>query len=426
MRIQASSIIARGAPPPLALARRLRCWHPIAADRAGGPASSRGPRALLSSFLLVAGLTAACSGGEAMQATPSSSGRGGGGGGPASQAVPVTTAQVVQKSVPIVIEGIGNVIAAQTVAIHAQITGELTEVNFVEGDDVRKGQVIISLDKRPFEAALQQAQATLDKDVAQASNARAQAKRYQDLLKRGIATNEQVDQMTSAAAALDATAAADRAAIENAKIQLDYATITAPIDGRTGLLQVHAGNLVRANDTQPIVTINKITPVYVSFAIPEAQLPELKRYMAKGNLPVHAQSPTESGPPSVGHLTFIDNAVDPTTGTIKIKGTFPNEDRRLWPGQFVNASVTLAADPTAIVVPTVAVQSGQQGDYVFIVKTDQTVEFRPVVVSRASGDETVVKSGLSAGETVVTDGHLRLVAGSRISIKSANAPRVAQ
>jgi multidrug efflux system membrane fusion protein len=357
-----------------------------------------------------------------MQATPSS---GRGGGGAAAPVVPVMTAPVVQKSAPISVQGIGTVIAASTVAIHAQITGELTAVNFIEGDDVKKGQVIVTLDKRPLEATLRQAEATLAKDIAQAANARSQSTRYQDLLKRGIATHEQVDQMTSAAAALDATVAADRAAIENAKVQLDYATITAPIDGRTGLLQVHVGNLVRAADTQPIVTINKITPVYVSFSIPEAQLPELKRYMAKGTLPVSAQPPTDSGRPSIGRLTFIDNAVDPSTGTIKIKGTFPNEDRRLWPGQFVNATVTLTADPTAIVVPTVAVQSGQQGDYVFVVKPDQTVELRSVVIARASGDETVIKSGLRLGETVVTDGHLRLVSGSKISIKSANAPKVA-
>jgi multidrug efflux system membrane fusion protein len=326
---------------------------------------------------------------------------------------------------PITIQGIGTVIAASTVSVRAQITGEMTSVNFKEGEDVEKGQVLVTLDKRPYEAALQQAQATLDKDTAQAANARSQAARYQDLLQRGIATREQVDTMRTQAAALDATVAADRANIDTAKVQLTYATITAPMSGRTGLLQIHPGNLVRAQDTQPIVTINKITPVYVSFSIPEAQLPALKRFVAaQGTLPASAIAPTDSGAPSTGRVNFIDNAVDPTTGTIKVKGTFPNDDRRLWPGQFVNVTVTLTADPTAVVVPTPAVQTGQQGTFVFIVKPDQTVELRPVAVARLAGDETVVQSGVASGETVVTDGHLRLVPGSRISVKTSSGERV--
>src|SRR5579864_7621985 len=289
---------------------------------------------------LTLALAAAGCSGEAVQQTPAGAG---GRGGAQNPAVPVTTAKVVQKSMPIDIQGIGTVIAASTVAIHAQITGELTAVNFVEGQDVEQGQVLLTLDKRPLEAALQQAQATLDRDLAQVVNAKAQAVRYQDLLKRGIATREQVDQIVSNAAALEATVAADRASVESNKVQLDYATITSPIAGRTGLLQVHVGNLVRANDTQPIVTINKITPVYVSFAIPEAQFPELKRYMARGTLSVVAQAPDDT--PSTGTITFVDNAVDPSTGQIKVKGTFPNEDRHLWPGQFVTVKVTLSDDP---------------------------------------------------------------------------------
>jgi membrane fusion protein, multidrug efflux system len=358
-------------------------------------------------------LAAACTGGEAVQgATPPGGGRG------AAPAVPVTTGSVVQKSVPLKIDGIGTVIAASTVAVHAQITGELTSVNFVEGDEVKEGQVIATLDKRPLQAALNQAQATLDRDLAQAANARAQAVRYDDLLKRGIATHEQVDQMIANAAALDATVESDRANIDSAKVQLDYATIRAPLSGKTGLLQVHVGNLVRAGDTGAIVTINKITPVYVSFAIPEAQLPLLKRYMAQGTLTVTAKAPTDDAS-STGALNFVDNAVDITTGQIKIKGTFPNTDRRLWPGQFVNVSVTLSTEPNAIVVPSTAVQTGQQGTYVFVVKPDQTVDLRSVTVERASGDESVIKSGVRPGETVVTDGHLRLVAGSRVSVKGA-------
>jgi multidrug efflux system membrane fusion protein len=366
-------------------------------------------------------VSAACSGqAQQAQATPPS-----GRGGAANAAVPVTTAPAVQRAVPLNIEGIGTVIAASTVAVHAQITGELTSVNFIEGDEVQQGQVIVTLDKRPLEAALNQAAATLNRDLAQAANAKAQAVRYEDLLKRGIATHEQVDQIVSNAAALDATVQADRAAVESAKVQLDYATITAPLTGKTGLLQVHPGNLVRAGDTTPIVTINKITPVYVSFAIPEAELPELKRYMAKGRLPVLASPPDPTVAPSTGTITFIDNAVDITTGTIKVKGTFPNTDRRLWPGQFVNVKVTLSSEPNAIVVPSLAVQTGQQGTYVFVVKPDQTVDLRPVVVERVSDDQSVIKSGVNAGDIVVTDGQLRLVPGSRVSIKNAEGSKVA-
>ncbi|OLC52310.1 MAG: hypothetical protein AUH43_00470 [Acidobacteria bacterium 13_1_40CM_65_14] len=380
-----------------------------------------GAAAVLLVLIVATIATIGCSS-EAVQSTPQpQSGRGGGG---QNAAVPVTIAKAVQKRMPITIQAIGTVIAASTVSVRAQITGEMTSVSFKEGEDVEKGQVLATLDKRPFEAALQQAQATLEKDTAQAANARSQAARYQDLLQRGIATREQVDTMRTQAAALEATAAADRASLENAKVQLTYATITAPMAGRTGLLQVHPGNLVRAQDTQPIVTINKITPVYVSFSVPEAQLPALKRFIAaQGTLPASAIAPTESGAPSTGRVNFIDNAVDPTTGTIKVKGTFPNDDRRLWPGQFVNVTVTLTSDPNAIVVPSVAVQTGQQGTYVFTVQPDQTVELRPVTVARLAGDETVVQTGVSAGDTVVTDGHLRLVPGSRISVKNANATR---
>jgi multidrug efflux system membrane fusion protein len=357
----------------------------------------------------------ACSG-EAVQQTP---GPGGGRGGGMNVPVPVTTATVEQKPVPLDVQAIGTVIAASTVAVHAQITGELTSVNFKEGDEVEQGQVLFTLDKRPLEAALQQSQANLQRDEAQAQNARASAARYEDLLKRGIATREQVDQFKTQAAALEATVVADRAAVQSATVQLDYATIGAPISGRTGLLQVHKGNLVRANDTQPIVIINRIQPVYVSFAIPESMLPQFKHYMAAGSVRVEAKAPNEDGKPSIGRIDFLDNAVDATTGTIKIKGTFPNEDRRLWPGQFVNVSVTLTTDPRAIVVPTVAVQSGQQGTYVYVVKGDQTVELRPVTVARTHNDESIISSGVTSGETIVTDGQLRLIPGSRVSIKNS-------
>jgi multidrug efflux system membrane fusion protein len=368
------------------------------------------------SILIALVSTAACSGGEAVQATPPSGGRGGGG---AAQApVPVTTATVVQKPMPINIEVIGTGEPTSTVSVRAQITGELTSVSFKEGDDVADGQLLFTLDRRPLETALAQAQANLDRDVAQAANAQAQAKRYLDLANRGIATKEQVETSQTSAVALDATVEADRAALENAKVQLQYATIKAPIAGRTGALMVHAGNLVRANDTTPLVVINKIAPLNVSFAIPEARLPDLKRYLSVGTVAIAARAPNDDGRAATGRITFVDNQVDPMTGTIRVKGTFPNVDRRLWPGQYVNVAVTLTTDPGAIVVPTTAVQTGQQGQYVFTVKSDQTAQLRNVSVARSQGTESVIREGLTPGETVVTDGQLRLVPGSRVSIKS--------
>ena len=370
---------------------------------------------------LAASLTAAACSGEALQSTPS----GGGRGTAQTAAVPVATALVSQKAIPLELDVIGSAEAFSTVSVRAQLTGELTSVSFKEGDDVRKGQLLFTLDRRPLESALQQARANLQRDTAQAANAKAQAQRYQDLAARGIATKEQVDTTTTAAAALEATLGADQAAVENATVQLQYATISAPISGRTGALMVHEGNLVRANDATPLVVINQVTPIYVSFGIPESRLPDLKQYMAKGSVKVEALAPNDTAPPSVGRITFVDNAVDPTTGTIRIKGTFPNETRHLWPGQFVNVSVTLTTDLHAIVVPTTAVQTGQQGQYVFVVKPDQTVELRSITVARAVDNETVIQQGLKAGETVVTDGQLRLTPGTRISVKSGPGTKVA-
>jgi multidrug efflux system membrane fusion protein len=349
--------------------------------------------------------------------------RSGGRGGSQDAAVPVTTGTVVQKAMPVEVRLIGAAEAYTTVAVRAQITAQLTSVNFREGDDVKKGQVLFTLDRRPLEAELQQAEAALARDLAQAANAKAQVGRYDDLAKRGIATREQVDQMHTQAAALEATVNADRAAIENAKVQLQYATITAPSAGRTGALMVNAGNLVRANDATPLVVINQVTPIYASFGLPEARLPDLKRYVAQGVARVEARAPNDSGPWSRGRITFVDNAVDPSTGTIKVKATFPNETRHLWPGQFVNIVLTLTVDPNAIVVPSAAVQTGQQGQYVFVVKPDHTVDLRTVTIARTDGSESVVATGLQPGDTVVTDGQLRLVAGSRISVKPSGDAR---
>lgn len=371
------------------------------------------PHLFMGSLMAMAIAVTACSGSEAQQPRQ----------GDQQPAVPVTVAPVIQKPMPLEIDVVGTAEAYSTVAVRAQLTGELTSVNFQQGEDVTAGQVLFTLDRRPLEAALNQAEANLRRDTAQAANAKVIAQRYDDLVERGVGTREQRDTASTTAAALDAVVGANRAAVENAKVQLQYATIRAPISGRTGALMVHAGNLVRANDQTPLVVINQVTPIYVSFGIPEGVLPDLRRYMAQGSLQVEARPANDEAPAATGRITFVDNAVDQTTGTIRIKGTFPNTNRRLWPGQFVNVVVRLTTDPSAIVVPSVAVQAGPEGQYVFLVKPDKTVDFKRVTVARTSGSETILKDGVKAGDTVVTDGQLRLVPGSRISVKSSSGSK---
>jgi multidrug efflux system membrane fusion protein len=369
------------------------------------------PRFLLGLVMSTTLAVGACSEGQARQSEQPDA---------PPPAVPVTATAAVSKDMPLELSVIGSVEAFSTVAVRAQITGELTSVNFRQGDDVEAGQELFTLDRRPLEGALQQATANLERDTAQAANAKVILERYEQLMQRGIVAREQRDTARTTLAALDATIAAGRAAVENAKVQLQYATIRAPISGRTGALMVNAGNLVRANDQAPLVTINQVAPIYVSFALPEASLSDLRRYMAQGSLRVEARPASGEGSLAVGRITFVDNAVDQTTGTIKIKATFANEDRWLWPGQAVNVVVRLATETEAIVVPTVAVQTGPDGTYVFLVKADETVELRAVTIARPAGTETVIKDGLAAGDTVVTDGHLRLVPGSRVSVRSAS------
>jgi membrane fusion protein, multidrug efflux system len=366
---------------------------------------------LLSFLVLV--MAAGCAKGEAQPQQRSA----------APAAVPVAVAPAVTKAMPLDASVVGTVEAYSTVSVRAQLTGELTNVNFQQGDDVTAGQELFSLDRRPLEGALQQAQATLERDTAQLANAKAIMERYEQLVQRGIVAREQRDNAKTSVATLEATVASDRAAVENAKVQLQYATIKAPISGRTGALMVNAGNLVRANDQAPLVVINQLTPIYVSFAFPEPLLPDLRRYMARGALRVEAKPTNGDGPLALGQITFIDNAVDQTTGTIKVKGTFPNADRQLWPGQFVNVSVRLMTETAALVVPSVAVQTGPEGPYVYLVKPDETVEMRPVAVARVAGSETVIKDGLTPGDTVVTDGHLRLVPGSKITVRGAETAK---
>ncbi|MGA2515604.1 MAG: efflux RND transporter periplasmic adaptor subunit [Thermodesulfobacteriota bacterium] len=339
---------------------------------------------------------------------------------PASAPVPVTVDTAVQKTVPVQLRAIGNVEAYSTVTVKSKVGGELVRVHFTEGQDVKKGSLLFTIDPRPYEAALKQAEANLERDVAQAKHAREDARRYESLIQKGVVPQQQYDKFSTDADALEATVLADRAAVDNAKIQLGYCTIYSPIDGRTGSLIVKQGNIIKAEDIN-LVVINQIVPIDVVFSVPEQFLSEIKKYMALGKLQVEALIPVDQNRPERGVITFIDNAVDTNTGTIRLKGTFANTDRRLWPGQFVNVTLTLTTQPNAILIPSQAVQAGQEGQYVFVIKPDFTAEQRPVVTGRTLNNKTVVEKGVQAGERVVTDGQLQLVPGTKVEVKTRPA-----
>jgi membrane fusion protein, multidrug efflux system len=390
--------------------------------------------------------------------------------------VPVAVAVVEKKPVPLQIQAIGTVEAYAIVSVKAQVGGELMRVHFKEGQDLKKGDRLFTIDPRSLEAALAQAQANLAKDLvqvqqaravlqrdlarvnqtkaalardqAQARNAEVQAKRYADLLAKQLIAQEQYDQFRTTWESMSATVAADQAdiasaeetiaadqaairsaeqlvkadeaAVENARVQLGYTTIQSPIDGRAGSLQLHEGNVVRAGGAgdSTLVVINQVQPIYVSFTAPQQQLPLIRQHMARGALAVAAR-PTGETRSVQGTVSFIDNAVDQTTGTIRLKATFTNEENRLWPGQFVNVDLTLATEPDAIVVPAQAVQTGQQGSYVFVVKDDSSVELRRIVLARTQGSESIIAKGLEPGERVVTDGQPRLVQGAKVEVRAA-------
>ncbi len=331
-------------------------------------------------------------------------------------AVPVTAALAVRKDVPVQLRAIGTSEASSTVTVKTMVNGEITKVGFREGQDVRKGDLIFVIDPRPYEAALKTAEATLARDLALKDNAEKDVKRYAYLIEKDLVPKQQFDQAVSNAAALAATVNADNAVVENSRVQLGYCFIRSPIDGRTGSLLVKEGNVVKANDTS-LVTINRITPIYVTFSVPEQYLAEIRKYREARPLEAEAVIPGQEGRPARGTLTFISNAVDNTTGTIQLKATFGNGDRRLWPGQYVNVTMTLSTRPGAVVVPTAAVQTGQQGQYVYVVGPDLTVEARPVATGPSMDNGTVVENGIQAGERVVTDGQLRLVPGARVELK---------
>lgn len=387
--------------------------------------------------------------------------RGGGGGGRgggrgAGGPVPVVTAKAVTKPVPVTIPAVGTAEPVATVQLRSQVTGQLSQIHFREGQDVRKGDPLFTLDARPFQAALQQAQAVLARDTAQAKNAQAQRARYEDLFNRGLIARDQYETQMATASALEATIAADQAQVETARVNLQYTRIVAPISGRTGALGVHQGDLVRANDTAALVVINQVSPIYVTFAVPGRYLPDIRRHQAQQPLHVDARisaggtpgapqsapasgaavaTPSASGQGSgtdggsgskpadavpgdaieSGKVAFIDNTVDPTTGTIRMKATFENADHALWPGLFVQVTVVLRTDPNAVVVPSAAVQASQSGQFVYVITQERTAEIRNVVVARQQGDDVVIAKGVSGGDEVVTDGQLRLTPGARVT-----------
>jgi multidrug efflux system membrane fusion protein len=390
-------------------------------------------------------------------------------------AVPVLAAEAVRREVPLDVAVIGTVQALTTVGVKSQVSGQVVKVNFTEGQDVKAGQLLFTIDARPFEATVaqaeanvgrdtaqmrqaeaalaqrhaevQQAMANLERDQAQLENARVQERRYKTLVDKELVAREQYDQFRTNLSALEATVNADRAGVENAraaaqaaqagvdnaraviradeamvetaKLNLAYTSIRAPMQGRTGNLMLQAGNVVKANDDNPMVVIAQVHPIYVSFAVPQQHLAAIKRYQTAGPLTVRAMPPG-AAKPTVGRLTFVNNTVDPTTGTIQLKGTFDNADNVLWPGQYVEVVLTLTSE-AAVVVPSQAVQPGQQGPYVFVVKPDLTVQPRPVELGRRLAAETIITKGLAAGERVVTDGQLRLVPGSRVEIRPPKA-----
>ena len=327
----------------------------------------------------------------------------------------IKTAWVAEKPMAVNVRIVGNVEATSTVGVRAQVIGELKTVEFTEGQDVAAGQLLFTIDSRPFDLALRQAEAALARDTAQSKNLEAQVARSAELLAKGLVALATHEATVAQASALRSSIAADQVQVDNAKLQLQYTRITAPVAGRTGALLVHEGALVRNNDATPLVVINQIAPVFVSFAVPARLLSQLQQDRARGSLRVQAAPAGSGDAPVNGTVSFIDNSVDQSTDTIRLKATFANRDRRLWPGAFVDVTLRLSETPRAIVVPNAAVQVSQQGQLVYVVKGDQTVEARPIIVGWTEGDETVVTRGLAAGETVVIDGQLRLTPGAKVT-----------
>ncbi len=427
----------------------------------------RHPWAPLAPLLLAAvAILTGCSGGPSERADAKTS--------PAGEAIPVSVSPAITKSVPVQIRANGTVQAIATVTIMSQVDGQIFRIHFTEGQDVKHDDPLFTLDQRPFEATLgqaegnlardtaqlqqaeaalaqsvaaeKQAEANLARDTAQLEYANVQVRRYKELIDDGAVSKDQYDQVRTGALAMEATVQADQAAVtnakaairsaqattetvraamqadqavvENARVQLGYTDIRSPMEGRTGNLLVHVGSAIKARDSNsPLVVINQLHPIYVSFSVPEQSLADIRKYRAAGSIRVDALIPGQEDAPVRGELAFVNNTVDPSTGTIQLKATFPNSDNRLWPGQFLNVLLTLTTEPNAIVIPSQAIQTGQQGPYVFVVKPDLTVETRTIVPGLALDGETVVLKGLTAGERVVTEGQIRLVPGALVEVK---------
>jgi multidrug efflux system membrane fusion protein len=335
-------------------------------------------------------------------------------------AAPVTVSAAIMKDMPVVLSAIGTVEPYNTVDVRARVPGEITRIDFKEGQDVSQQDLLFTIDPRPYQAALEGALADLARDKARLKSAREDVRRYAELIAKDYVTSQAYDQMKANADALKATVAADEAAVKSARVNLDYCTVRAPITGRTGNLLVKLGNVIKANE-QPVVTINQIMPIYVSFAVPEEYLADIQHYAGEGTLGVEAAFRNQQEHHFKGELAFINNRVDGSTGTILLKATFPNPDKALWPGQFVNVSLKLATSLSAVVVPSQAIQRGQQGEYVFVVKPDMTVESRGIQPGQELDGETVIRKGLDAGEQVVTDGQLRLFPGAKVTLASLPA-----
>jgi membrane fusion protein, multidrug efflux system len=377
--------------------------------------SLNAPRALRG-FIFVAAIAATgltgCSNKDAPAAAKSKADKG-------PPAAPVVVAEVTQQTVPLRVQAIGNVEPYTTVSVKARVDGQIVDAPFRDGQDVVKDQPLFQIDARPLQALLKQAEANLLRDKAQLERARSQEIRYKDLLSKNFVSPDAYAQFVTNVETAEATMRADEAAVETAKLQVEYATIRSPIDGRTGKIMIQLGNMVKANDTNPLVVINQVSPIYLNFAVPEQYLGAIRAAMAKHTLKVEASLTDSQGSAATdGELAFIDNAVDTTTGTVKLRARFPNQDKLLWPGQFATASLTLGEQQSAIVVPSKAVQTGPKGQFVFVVKPDLTAEQRAVLVERVDGAQSVIAKGLTPGEKVVTIGQVRLTPGIRVDPRS--------
>ena len=347
-------------------------------------------------------------------------GKSGKGKGP--PAVPVAVAAVLQETVPVRLHAIGNVEAYATVAVKARVDGQIQEVNFREGQPLKKGEVLFRIDPRPFQAALRQAEANALRDRAARDHSIAQEKRYQELLDKNFISKDAYAKIRTDAATAEATAKASQAALENARLNLEYCTIRSPLDGYVGRVLLQAGNLVRAADPNPLVVINQVRPIYVNFGIPEQHLAEVRKHMAAGPLAAQVAPLDAQQAAPRGTLIFVDNAVDPSTGTIRLRAQFENADAALWPGQFVNVSLRLYEQADALVVPASAVQTGPEGQYVYVVSPDMTADVRRVEVARIDGERAIIAKGVAKGERVVTRGQLRLGPKTPVQISKSAAP----